>query len=103
MYKTISINNNTFQQLNALALKLQKAKSQVVADLVRERIEKMHEDEKNALKNFNAAVKKLAKRIKLPSGTFIDIASQDSYLGTLKDMKEVKKIDKSEANSIQHK
>lgn len=71
MYKTISIHNNTYQQLNALAAKLQKPKSQVINDLICEYIERMHEDEKTALRTFNQSIKHLSKQVKLPKGTVI--------------------------------
>ncbi len=69
MYKTISINNNTYQQLNALALKLKKPKSQMIHDLISDYIARMNEEEKNSLQSFNASVKRLTKRVKLPRGT----------------------------------
>lgn len=68
MYKTISINNNTYQQLNALALKLKKPKSQMISDLITDYIARMNEEEKNSLKSFNASVKRLTNRVKLPRG-----------------------------------
>lgn len=72
MYKTISIHNNTYQQLHALAVKLQKPKSQVIHDLISEHLERMHAEEKNSLKNFNAFVRNLSKRVKLPRGLILD-------------------------------
>lgn len=68
MYKTISISINTYQHLNALAIKLKKPKSQVIHDLILECIERIHDEEKSSLKSFNNSVKKLSKRVKLPRG-----------------------------------
>jgi len=78
MYKTISIHNNTYQQLNILASKLQKPKSQVIHDLIYEYIERMNDEEKNSLKSFNASVKKLTKRVKLPRGFTLTYNNMDA-------------------------
>ncbi|MBP9745425.1 MAG: hypothetical protein KBD41_08555, partial [Saprospiraceae bacterium] len=77
-YKTVSIHNNTYQQLHILASKLQKPKSQVIHDLIYEYIERMNVDEKNSLKSFNASVKKLTKRVKLPRGFTLTYDSMDT-------------------------
>lgn len=82
MYKTISITNNTYQQLHALAAKLGIPKSQVIDDLIKEYIERMNEEEKSTLKIFNLSVKRLSKRIKLPKGTKININNLDSALSS---------------------
>jgi hypothetical protein len=87
MYKTISINNNTYQQLHALAAKLQKPKSQVIEDLLRDYIDRLQEEEKNSLKSFNASVKRLSRKIKLPRGTKINIAELDISFDALRDDK----------------
>ena len=78
MYKTVSIHNNTYQQLNILAAKLQKPKSQVIHDLIYEYIERMNDEEKNSLKSFNASVKKLTKRVKLPRGFILTYDNMDT-------------------------
>lgn len=83
MYKTISINNNTYQQLSVLAEKLGLPKSQVIDDLIREYIERMHEEEKIALKVFNQSVKRLSKQVKLPKGTTINTNNLDSTLSSI--------------------
>ena len=78
MYKTVSIHNKTYQQLNILAAKLQKPKSQVIHDLIYEYIERMNDEEKNSLKSFNASVKKLTKRVKLPRGFILTYDNMDT-------------------------
>lgn len=83
MYKTISINNNTYQQLQVLAEKLGIPKSQVIDDLIKECIERMNEEEKTALKIFNLSVKRLSKRIKLPKGTKINTNNLSAALSSI--------------------
>ena len=90
MYKTISINNNTYQQLSVLAEKLGLPKSQVIDDLIREYIERMHEEEKIALKVFNQSVKRLSKQVKLPKGTTINTNNLDSTLSSILQINEKK-------------
>lgn len=90
MYKTISINNNTYQQLSVLAEKLGLPKSQVIDDLIREYIERMHEEEKIALKVFNQSVKRLSKQVKLPKGTTINTNNLDSTLSSILQVNEKK-------------
>lgn len=80
MYKTISINNTTYQQLNALAKKLNKPKSQLIDDLIREYIDRMHEEEKIALQTYNKAISKLSQKVKLPKGTKINPNNLDESL-----------------------
>ena len=90
MYKTISINNNTYQQLSVLAEKLGLPKSQVIDDLIREDLERMHEEEKIALKVFNQSVKRLSKQVKLPKGTTINTNNLDSTLSSILQVNEKK-------------
>lgn len=90
MYKTISINNNTYQQLSVLAEKLGLPKSQVIDDLIREYIERMHEEEKIALKVFNQSVKRLSKQVKLPKGTTINTNNLNSTLSSILQVNEKK-------------
>jgi RNase H-fold protein (predicted Holliday junction resolvase) len=78
MYKTISIHNHTYQQLNAIAAKLDKPKAQVIDELVKGYIEQMNETEKKDLQAFNAFVAKLGERIKLPEGTTINTEEMDT-------------------------
>ena len=94
MYKTVSIHNNTYQQLNILAAKLQKPKSQVIHDLIYEYIERMNDEEKNSLKTFNASVKKLTKRVKLPRGFALTYDSMDTSGLILHNNTDIQKSDK---------
>ena len=86
MYKTISISNRTYQNLNAIATRLDKPKSQVVDELVSERMEGMEQKEEKQLKEFNVFIDRLAKRVKLPKGIKINTADLDKQFSVLKDV-----------------
>ncbi len=85
MYKTISISNNTFQNLHAIASRLAKPKSQVIDDLVKERMEGMEEEEKKKLQAHNEFMDSLAKRVKLPKGTKVSTDNLDEQFSVLAD------------------
>ena len=85
MYKTISINNNTYQNLQAIALKMEKPKSQIVDELIKGYIESMKEGEDKELQEFNAFVESLAKRVKLPKGAKVNTQDLDKDFSQLKD------------------
>jgi hypothetical protein len=85
MYKTISINNDTYQNLHAIATRLDKPKSQVIDEMVREYIERMSEKEQKQLQKFNAFVDDLAKQVKLPEGVTINTTDLDKEFQVLKD------------------
>jgi metal-responsive CopG/Arc/MetJ family transcriptional regulator len=85
MYKTISINNDTYQNLHAIATRLDKPKSQVIDEMVREYIEQMNEKEQKQLQKFNAFVDDLAKQVKLPEGVRINTTELDKEFHVLKD------------------
>jgi hypothetical protein len=85
MYKTISINNTTYQNLHAIATRLDKPKSQVVDEMVKEYIEHMNEKENKQLQKFNAFVDDLAKQVKLPKGVTINTTDLDKEFHVLKD------------------
>jgi hypothetical protein len=85
MYKTISINNDTYQNLHAIATRLDKPKSQVIDEMVREYIEHMNEKEQKQLQKFNAFVDDLAKQVKLPEGVMINTTNLDKEFHVLKD------------------
>lgn len=85
MYKTISIPNDTYQNLNAIANRLDKPKSQVIDELVRGYTETMKEQEKKQLQAYNKFVAQLAHRVKLPKGTKIKSEELDKELNVLKD------------------
>jgi hypothetical protein len=85
MYKTISINNDTYQNLHAIATRLDKPKSQVIDEMVREYIEHMNEKESKQLQEFNAFVDDLAKQVRLPEGVTINTTDLDKEFQVLKD------------------
>jgi hypothetical protein len=85
MYKTISINNDTYQNLHAIATRLDKPKSQIVDEMVKEYIEHMNEKENKQLQKFNAFVDDLAKQVKLPEGVTINTTDLDKEFHVLKD------------------
>ena len=85
MYKAISINNDTYQNLHAIATRLDKPKSQVIDEMVREYIEHMNEKENKQLQKFNAFVDDLAKQVKLPEGVRINTTDLDKEFHVLKD------------------
>jgi len=85
MYKTISIHNNTYQNLQAIASKMEKPKSQIVDELVRGYIESMKGREKKELQKFNDSVSRLAERVRLPKGAKINTQDLDKDFAGLKD------------------
>jgi hypothetical protein len=85
MYKTISINNDTYQNLHAIATRLDKPKSQVIDELIKGYIEHMNEKENKKLQKFNAFVDDLAKQVKLPEGVTINTVDLDKEFHVLKD------------------
>ena len=86
MYKTISINNNTYQNLQAIASKMAKPKAQIVDELVRGYVESVKEEEKRELQDFNKFVATLAKRMKLPKGVKINTGNLDKDFAVLRDL-----------------
>ncbi|MEK7534644.1 MAG: hypothetical protein AAB600_04890 [Patescibacteria group bacterium] len=85
MYKTISIQNNTYQNLQAIASKMEKPKAQIVDELVKKRIDSMRAGDKKELQEFNTFVESLAKRVKLPKGVKINTGELDKDFAALKD------------------
>lgn len=86
MYKTISIHNDTYHNLQAIASKMEKPKSQIVAELVKIYVESMKKKEKKELKEFNKFVERLVKEIKLPKGTKINTEDLDKDFRALNDL-----------------
>jgi len=80
--KTI-IPNDTYQNLHAISACLDKPKSQVIDELIKEYIEHMKEKEKKELQAYNTFVAKLSKRVKLPKGTKIKSEKLDKELSVL--------------------
>lgn len=85
MHKTISITNDTYQNLNAIATRLEKPKSQVVDELVKGYIAGMEEQETKELQAYNKFVDNLAEQVKLPQVTIIKSEDLDKDLAVLKD------------------
>jgi len=85
MYKTISVHNHTYQNLQAIASRMEKPKAQIVDELVRGYIESMKGREKKELQEFNQFVESLAKRVKLPKGAKINTQDLDKDFAALKD------------------
>lgn len=85
MYKTISVPNDTYQNLHAISTRMDKSKSKIIAELVREHIEGMKEKEKKELQAHNKFVASLAERVKLPKGATIRSEELDKDLSVLKD------------------
>lgn len=86
MYKTISIQNHTYQNLQAIASKMEKPKSQIVAELVESYAESMKKKEKKELKEFNEFVGRLTEQVKLPKGTKINTEDLDKDFRLLNDL-----------------
>jgi len=86
MYKTISIHNDTYHNLQAIALKTEKPKSQIVAELVKLYAESMKKKEKKELKEFNEFVGRLTEQVKLPKGTKINTEDLDKDFRALNDL-----------------
>ena len=83
MYKTISIHNDTYHNLQAIASKTEKPKSQIVAELVKLYAESM---KKKELKEFNEFVGRLTEQVKLPKGTKINTEDLDKDFRALNDL-----------------
>ena len=88
MYKTISIQRNTYQNLQAIATRLDKPKAQVIEDLVSEYIEAMEADEKKKLQEFNTFMEGLANQVKLPEGTKVNTTDLDTQFAAIKDVED---------------
>lgn len=86
MYKTVSITNRTYQELNNLATRLNKPKSQVIDDLVKDYSESMQDKERQDLKEFNARMDKLISKVKFPKGTKVSTDNLDEDFAVLKDI-----------------
>lgn len=86
MYKTISIHNDTYQNLQAIASRMAKPKAQVIDELVKGYIESMKDKEKKHLQDFNIFVEGLTKQVKLPKGTKINTTDLDKQFADLKDI-----------------
>ncbi len=75
MYKSVNVNEETYQQLNSIATQLNKPKAQVVESLVKGYGEIMKKKERAKLEKFNkemnAKIKalKFSKKIKFNSNT----------------------------------
>ena len=86
MYKTVSIHQDTYQNLDAIAARLDKPKAQVIDELVKGRMEEMKEEEKKKLEAFNAFADNLARQVKMPAGTKVSTNDIDKDFAYLKDI-----------------
>ena len=86
MYRTISVQNDTYQQLNAIAARLDKPKAQVVAGLVKKYVESIEDVEKKKLDAHNTLMDQLAERITFPPGTKINTEDLDKDFEAVKDL-----------------
>ena len=81
MYKTVSIQQNSYQALNRIASRLDKPKAQVIDALVKAYTKEIAKKEKKELKEYNAKINKLAKHlaqtVRVPKGTRIDLTDID--------------------------
>lgn len=86
MNRTISINNNTYQQLRALSTQLEKSQAQVIDDLVKELAERMKEKDAKKLEAFNARMRERIKNVILPEGTTVDTNDLDTSFSSVTDL-----------------
>ena len=86
MYKTVSITNKTYQELANLSTRLNKPKSQLLAELVRKFSKSLEGQEKQKLEAFNVKMQKLIANIQLPRGTKVSTENLDEDFRVLKDM-----------------
>lgn len=64
MYKTISIHNDSYQNLQVIASQMEKPKNQVVAELIKMYSKSMKKKEKAKLEKFNLEMKAKIKALK---------------------------------------
>jgi len=83
MYKTISVSNNTFQNLQTISLSLNKPKAQVVDDLIQGYMKSIQKRESDKLEKFNSFVNSLSEKVNLPQGAKIDSSRIDQDFGLL--------------------
>jgi replicative DNA helicase len=86
MYKTVSIHQDTYQNLNAIASRLDKPKYEVIDDLVKGYMEQMKGKDRRELEAFNAEMRNLAKQITMPAGTKVSTDDIDKDFAYLKDI-----------------
>ena len=85
MYKTVSIQNSTYQNLNQIAQRLNKPKARVIDDLIKDRLEVMSEQDKKKTKEFDEKMDKLTGSLKLSKKIKIDTNDIDQYFEALAD------------------
>ena len=85
MYKTISITNKTYQELNNLAIRLNKPKSHLIDELLLKFKETMKEKDKKELLTFNTKMQTLINKIKLPEGSLVSTDTIDHDFSVLQD------------------
>ena len=85
MYKTVSITNKTYQELDNLSIRLNKPKSKLLAELVAKFFNGLEGQEKQKLEAFNAKMQTLIADIKLPKGAKVSTDTLDEDFRVLKD------------------
>jgi hypothetical protein len=85
MYKTVSITNKTYLELDNLSIRLNKPKSKLLAQLVAKLFRSLEAQEKQKLEAFNAKMQTLIADIKLPKGTKVSTGNIDEDFRVLKD------------------
>ncbi len=86
MYKTISIPIETYQQLQALATSLQKAKAQVIADLMHFYQDAFAKTEQQERDRFHQMMMRRIRSLRLPPGTRIRSEDLDKSFDVLREV-----------------
>jgi hypothetical protein len=89
MYKTVSITNKTYQELDNLSIRLNKPKSKLLAELVAKFFKSLEGQEKQKLDAFNAKMQTLIANIQLPRATKVSTDNIDEDFRVLKDTPDV--------------
>jgi hypothetical protein len=89
MYKTVSITNKTYLELDNLSTRLNKPKSKLLAELVAKFFRGLEGQEKQKLEAFNAKMGKLIADIQLPKGTKVSTDTIDEDFRVVKDKPDV--------------
>ena len=85
MYRAVNISEETYKQLQRLAMQLNKPKAQVVEVLVKEYGEGRKEQEKEKLEKFNKEMEAKMKALKLSKKIPFDPTTMDEDFAALAD------------------
>ena len=85
MYKSVNINEDTYKQLNKIAVQLNKPKAQVVESLVKEYGKDMEIREQKKLDTFNKEMEVKIKALKLSKKISFDPNKMDEDFAALAD------------------